>query len=548
MSDTDDFADDNLIDLAGKQSAKASIPGTPAPEVGVELGVTSPLPMVGGFDSFFGWAQQPGSSTMGEIPRTALVSLDNLVLMLRRDGQARSLYHLLTLPFRTALKGAKWVAPDGVTDADKEVDFANQMFSLPPQSGGMDVPMSKLLQQILLAIPYGFSAFEEVRYIPDNGPLKGLITLQELSLRDARTIRFKVDDKGKYNGFQQRTSVNGTSYDVWIQKNKSCYMTCSSAENPMYGVSLFEAAYTHYEIKRKLYYLAHLAAQFAAVPARFGEIPAQYQRPQMIAFKKALSDFATNTAMTYPAGYKVTLQPSASTFNFLALIDHQNHMMSRSVLAGFIDTENRPALVDINSSDPQGDLFVMMVESLLQDIAEMFTQQLLPKYIDWNFGSGKYPVFKFGPLSDDDKNAMVDVFSSVVIAPTLNCTPEFVRQLEEKLADQFGLDIDYTAIAKMEAAAAQQAQEQAQQQAEQGAAQAGAIAGGAPPEPLVGSDGLPTPPAAPGQGPLPQAGSVPPADNTVSASRGADIDELIEMAQALLNRQAEEDLIAPLDT
>lgn len=495
-----------------------------APELNTELGITSPLPQVGSYEDFY------GLSTDGEIPRSGLVSLDDLVLMLRRDGQARALLRLMTLPIRAALKEAEWVAPDDVEDAEQEVEFANLMWSLPPQSGGMTVPVSKFLRQTLLALGHGFSCFEEVRHVPEKGPLEGMITLRKMALRDARTVKFKVDETGGFNGFIQRTSLNGKSIDVWIKPGKAWYYAANEEENPFYGVSMFEAAYQHYEIKRKLYYIAHLAAQFAAVPARVGEIPANFNLKDLQAFKQALMNFATNTAMTHPAGYKVDLKTASTGFDFLKLIDHHNRMMSRSVLAGFVDTEDRPALVDIAKSDPNADMFVLALEATMNEIAESWTQHIMPKYIDWNFGTEKYPVFKFGALSEDDKGALKEAFTTVVTAGTLNCTPEFVREVEKKLAGELGLDIDYDSIEKMEEEAAQANAEKAQLDAERAAQ---APPGFGPPE----EGGAPAAPDGPPQPPGTQPLAV------VAASK--DLDELIEMAQVLLTRHVQEDLKGP---
>lgn len=501
-----------------------------SPQVGVEFGVTNPLPGIGGFEDFY------GLSMTGEIPRTGLVSLDNLVLMLRKDGQARSMLRLLTLPIRKALKESEWVAPedldDAEGDADEEVTFANQMWNLPPQSGGMTVPVSKFLRQTLLALAHGYSCFEEVRHVPEKGPLRGLITLRKMALRDARSIKFKVDDSGGFNGFQQRASVNGKSVDVWIKPGKAWYYAVNEEENPYYGVSMFEAAHQHYEIKRKLYYIAHLAAQFAAIPARVGEVPPNFTVGELNAFKRALMDFAANTAMTHPAGYKVTMQNSTGNFDFLKLIDHHNHMMSKSVLAGFIDSENRPALVDINDGDPQADMFVVALEALMNEIAESWTQHIMPKYIDWNFGTDKYPVFKFGALSDDDKGALTEAFTSIVSSSTLNCTPEFVREVEKKLATRLNLDVDYDAIEKMEEEIQAEAKEQQQAQAEAQAQAQTHIDEMQPPMP-PGAPGQPGRPVVPGT-----PGKQPP--QLIAASQD-DLDELVTMAQQLLTRHLDED-------
>jgi hypothetical protein len=449
----------------------------PDPMLNVEMGVERVLPF-----SYWG--------TEGEIARDGLVPLDELVRMRRTDGQARALIRLFTLPILSALADGEWIQPEE-KGGEKETEFANQMWNLPEQAGGMSVSKSVVLKKTLQGLTDGFAVFEEVRSVPKDGPLKGKIVLESLAYRDPRTIRFRVDQKGKFNGIRQVASVGGFTTDVKIPKEKIWYWTNQAEENPYYGVSILEAAYFHYEIKRKLYYVAHLAAQFAAVPGRMGEIPKGADPRQVTAFKQMLMNFAFNTAATFPEGFKVTPFNGNSQFDFLKLIDHHNHMMSKSVLAAFVDSEQRATLIEVGRVDPNADFFVLALEAIMDDIAESWSSELMPKYIDWNFGTKVYPKFKFGVLSDAAKDTIKELFQTMVTSSTLNSTPEFVREMEKKLSKSLGLDIDYDEIEKQE----QEAAEQQAKAQEAEAQQLGAV---------------PAQPGAPGQPPAPGAPAAPP--------------------------------------
>ncbi len=81
-------------------------------------------------------------------------------------------------------------------DADDEVEFANLMFTLPPELGGMTTPFNSVADQILLSVAYGFSAFELVTQVPNHGPLKGKRTLRKIAYRDPRTVTLMQDKQG----------------------------------------------------------------------------------------------------------------------------------------------------------------------------------------------------------------------------------------------------------------------------------------------------------------------------------------------------------------
>jgi hypothetical protein len=510
------------------------------PEIGLEYGMSPVTP--GGT-----WEAWATSSADGTISNNPVVTIDQLVEMRRRDGQAKALVQLVTLPLRLALQAGEWIEPeDG--GATKEAEFANQMWTLPPTGGGMTTPQAKLVRQMLLAITDGFAAFEIVRHIPKEGPLKGKITIRKLAYRDPRTIRFKVDKNGGYAGFRQVThDGEGNIIDVTLKPSKTLTITQHDELNPYYGVSLFESAYPHFDAKRKLYYIAHLAAQFAAVPGRIGEIPHSARVGEVNAFRVALQNFAFNASMLVPPGYTVTPFNGNTNFDFLKLIDHHNQQMSKSILASFFDQEQRAVLIEnTTGTDAAADLFLSNIETIANDIAEAMTHYLMPQFINLNFSSKKYPIFKPGKLSDHAKAAISEMFKTVVVSGILNSTPEFVRELEKKVSEDLGLDIDYEAIEEQEKVAAQ---EKADMEAEQAELQAEAQVLGAQqkgpggPEAGGGPGGPPPPPGAPASPPGPPGGLV--------AASGSDLDNLVLQAQELFmmgnNLLRSEEELPPVD-
>ena len=494
--------------------------GSDDPELDVEYGVPPILP--GGawqdWSGGLGGTTPSGAFVVGRDPTAP--SMSEMVSMIRRDGQARALLNLLTLPIRGTLATGRWHPPGKLDKDTPEVEFANAMWNLPHMYGGMEVSKSKFLRQQLLSFAYGFSAFEHVRYIPkEEGPLKGKVVIRKLSYRDPRTVWFLTDDHGNYLGYRQTTTFANRSINVTIPQSKAYHYTVLDEENPLYGVSLFEPAFEHHQIKRKLYYISHLAAQFSAVPGRVAEMPPGAPRAKIEQVRQALQQFAFSGAMMLPQGWKLSAPFTASNqFNFMQLIDHHNTMMASSVLAKFLQQEDRQVLIDNGKADASADMFVQMLDSYSDEIAESWSREIMPQYIDYNFNSGEVPEFRFGPLTDDQHNAIQTMFQTVVVAGTLNCTPEFVRQLEQRLSATFGLDVDYDKIQRRERAAAR-AQAAAQlQEAQAGGGEggppgggeggAGGGGGGSPGGGEGGAGGAPRGGPPSGGGPVPTQGEV----------------------------------------
>lgn len=479
--------------------------------VGEELGITNLMPSTS-WQDWSGGEIPTGTLAVGRDPLAP--NQDELVFMLRRDGQAQAMLALLTLPIRAAFAKSEWVAPEGGGEA--ETAFANSMFNLPSYAGGMSVSKSMFLRQTLLSLAHGFSAFEIVRKIPDTGDLAGKVVIDKMGYRDPRTVTFLSDDHGNFQGFRQIAQFGGRRIDVTIGKEDAWYFSANEEHNPMYGRSYFEPAFQHYQMKRKLYYIAHLAAQLGAVPGRIGELPLGANPRDVAEFKKALANFAFNSSMVHKAGYGVDAFNSSNQTlaSIQTLIDHHNMMMASSILAKFLQQEDRQVLIDNGKGDASADMFIQLLEGVTSELSEAFTTKLMPQFINYNFGSGVYPIHKFAPLTDSNKEAIQELFTTIVGLPTLNCTPEFVRTTEMKLADRLGYDIDYQKVADEEAQAAEEMQKQAAEEAQlakqalmaQSQGQAGAPNGG--PQGAGNQNQAPKPPTAKGGTPAAPKGAL----------------------------------------
>ena len=81
-----------------------------------------------------------------------------------------------------------------------------------------------------------------------------------------------MDRNGGLEGVRQRANYQGKQYDEFIRAEKVLVYTHRFEENPWYGRSALATAYYHYDKKHRLYWLAHLAAQFKAVPGLSGSM------------------------------------------------------------------------------------------------------------------------------------------------------------------------------------------------------------------------------------------------------------------------------------
>lgn len=434
-------------------------------------------------------------------------SVRQLVTMRRMDGQARALYRLMTLPIRAALSTATFVPAEG---GEAEADFIDLVFNTAPEAGGMSVTFHRFMSQLLSATFDGFAAFEKVFWKPEFGPMAGKITLKKLAHRPSETVTFVTDKSGGFAGIRQRASNGGKYTDVYIEPEYAFYYAAQEEERKFYGVSFFQAAFYHYDKKIKLYYTAHLAAQRAAVGTRIGTVPANASMAAKREFAVHLGNLALAQFMMVPDGFKVELLKEAGSFDFLSLINHHSNQMSKSVLASFFDKDSGAGASEgalVNFAQPGDEMFVLMLRAVMDDVANQINHYIIPQLIDYNFSGGKYPLFTWGKLTDEQKQAIATTFDKLATAGQgVNATPEFLRALEENVAAEMGLEIDYDEvdqrIEEEQAAAALQATGQS-------------VDANGQPIPAVDASGQPIPPTdASGQPAAPGGGS--PSDSAIA--------------------------------
>jgi hypothetical protein len=121
-------------------------------------------------------------------------------------------------------------------------------------------------------------------------------------------------------------------------------------------------------------------------------------------------------------------------------------MAAKAVLGQFMDlTKSATGRL----AGEQEDVFVLSIVSILKDIEKLFNNWVIPQIIDYNFPSRKYPKLRARAFTDTEQQAIADTFKQTVGAMTLNCSPEFMVQLERKMAGQLDIkNIDYDEVAK----------------------------------------------------------------------------------------------------
>ena len=402
----------------------------------VELGVRHNMP-------FTYWNRDDKRSL--NFPRMEEVNVRDLIRMRQTDGQVRALVRLLTLPIRASARDMQVIGDEG---GEAERQFIEDVFMSPEVAGGMMHTFDHFIAQTLQALVEGFKAFELIYKIPSRGPMKGKITYHKLACRPGEMLTFLVDKKtGDFTGLRQQGHFGDKHIDIIIPKDKCFVYTANSEENPFYGVSYFLPAYYHWDKKVKIYYLTHLAAQHRAVPGRVAitkpNLPINIQQD----ITRALSNYGLGASMQFGEDLVESIDEwgkSQPTFNYVELINHHNAQMSKSVLAQFLDSQDSNTTMINTTSDDQDEMFVLELASIINEIVNEINEVLIPRLIDWNFGTETYPKVEFRPVTQEQKDALVTMFGQLATAPGgADVTPTFMYEIEKEVAQALGIPVDY---------------------------------------------------------------------------------------------------------
>lgn len=367
------------------------------------------------------------------------VTLEQIIRMTKMDGQAKGILNAIKYPVKMARPTIKEAEGGG-----DEAEFIRLNLLSTPAEGGMETSIQTVISRMALAVRDGYKIFEKVWE-----PRDGKIWLKKLGYRSTLCTKFTYDKTGCIKGAKQITNFQNKEIDVEWNKEKIAYFLNNAEENPYMGESDFRPVFYHYDKKHKLYAIAHLAYQLNACPIRIGKHPTNIRGEDLKKFRDALASLGTTVAMTFPDSCEVDKFESGRRLTeFLSLIQHHDSMMSRVFLTQFINLGQEGRGGSYALSQDQSDLFLMSLMSLLFDIAEVFNTQVIPQLIDWNFGTKKYPKLVFTPFSDTIRTAVMDTFKTIMAARFPQVTPELVLSVEQKVAEELGLEIDYEVVKK----------------------------------------------------------------------------------------------------
>lgn len=363
--------------------------------------------------------------------------------MLETDGKAASIEKLITYP----IIAAGWEIDPAKGD-DGQAEFIYDALTALPHQGGPQTTIEQLVSQMTAAFTHKRAYFEKVFKINDQGK----VVYDKIAWRPPETCELALGSKrGEPRGFRQmpvRWYPNpvldtGIGRQGWVNipQERAFVYVHGTWRDPLMGFSQMQIPYWCYITKRKLRWLWYQFLETTSLPKTI--VSNQDENKAKADAKKVATLKSRGVLGIGNDSVISTLESSGKgAAQFLEAIRFLDSEMSNSVLAGFSDltssaSEGKGSYALAESS---GKLFLRTRRMVARDMARQITNEIIGPLIRYNFGKdAPVPRFAFGPLSEQNEQAVLDMFAKV--ATTGAKVPvEFYDQLTTRTATLLELD------------------------------------------------------------------------------------------------------------
>lgn len=332
--------------------------------------------------------------------------------MRRTDGQIGSFLTAAISP----ILAARWdLVGDDVRP--EVVDHVRAELGLTPPGQGrtrrrrQGIVWRRHLEEALLCLPLGFSAFQQVYTIapatPEEAAAFGLTNvahLRKLSPRLPGTVsKIHLSADGGLAGISQDATfgtAGGRPVETFIPVESLVFYCIKREGSDWSGVSILRNAYKDYKFKDNLVRLN------AMIVERNGMgVPKVTYDPTVITQESADRlgrniRAGSQARITIPKGSADVelMGVSGSTVDPLPSISFHNQEMSKAALAMFLDLGHDAGARSLG--DTFVDLFTNSLQQVADAIAETATEHIIRDLVELNFGPDEpYPVLTPGDLS-----------------------------------------------------------------------------------------------------------------------------------------------------
>jgi hypothetical protein len=422
--------------------------------------------------TLFNWLEFPQfleleKGKVTEYPDRAWIN--EIVEMLKTDGQASGVEQALTMPLRQANLTIDKPDKDSggrITEAVRDALFR------PATEGGMSTSFEMVVAQMTFASAVARTFHELVwTRTPD-----GKLGYKKIAWRPPGSCEIQRDRKsGELKGYkqyvdwdQQRTAGADWRGYVEIPSSRAVIHINGQHRDPVYGWSDLSVTHWAFQLKRKVMLLWVTFLDGVSLPrvlAYGKDLPEARQNAKQIAALKASGVAAVTRPNEADKMFDTLDVAGQGAGQFLEAMRYLDGMMSSSVLGGWMDLAGAASQSGAGSyalSADQSGLFLQSRHGAARELTATVNYQIIRPFVRVNFGpKAPVPLFKIEKIGSDQVEKAMALLQQLGSAQNMNVPEGFMHLLIERVSQY--LDLPEDRVAKMIEEAAKLAREQAKQ-------------------------------------------------------------------------------------
>lgn len=421
-----------------------------APRSYVEEELNDDPPMGSELGSSFRWNDVFGGYEDGKVFSISDPVVDDYKEMLDTDGKMAGLEQMLSYPIISApweIDAAK--NPDGSTESGGKADeirqFVLDALTDLPHQGGPRTTIEQLVSQMTTGMTNKVSVHEKVFKL--NKDKK--VVYDKLALRPLETVEIAYDAKNSdLRGYYQtpvrhtpKPALNPHGERIWVPMERAFIYVHGTWRDPLFGMSSMQVPYWCYITKRKLRWLWYQFLDQTMLPKTIVRNP---DDRQAVSDARKVATLRSRGVVGLRSDTEVEAFESAGkgAAGFIEAIRFLDSEASNSALLGFTDLTSQAA--DGKGSyalaESASKLYLRNRRMVARDMARQITNGVIADLVRYNYGTSvPCPRFAFGALSEQNEQAVLDMFKSIS-STGANVDPTFYDQLQSRVATLLELD------------------------------------------------------------------------------------------------------------
>ena len=304
--------------------------------------------------------------------------------------------------------------------SEDEVDRRKKIFT--EAITQMEEPFSDALNGIMSAMYTGFSISEKLyHHIDIDG--KSYYGIKRIKLKPCDTFFFHTDEFGNVLKFTQQFDGKEQTLDP----SAFIHFVQNPDTDEHYGRSELRECYRAWfskdmVIKFQNIHLERFAAGFVWAAPKEGKTLTT-GTPEYVSLQNVMKNLQASSSIILPAGIELNIEHPATTDAFeKAIAQHDKAIAKALLVPNLMGISEQGSTGSYAQSQTQLEAFLWTLDADATRLEGKLNAHLFKELGDLNFGDGKYPRFKFKPVSDVRKLEIVKIWQQLVTGGAVQAT------------------------------------------------------------------------------------------------------------------------------